>query len=172
MDTLDDATIKTLVLGDLAQELARTRTLLERVPDKDRDWRPHLKSFTLRELAAHLENLLLWLLMTIREAEFDMASAPPSRAVPETTAELLQLYDDEANLVKEAVAQMTTDDMLADWTLRHGDHVIFTMPRAAVLRSFGISHMAHHRGQLSVYLRMLDVPLPQTYGPTADEPGG
>ena len=170
MSTLDASTIKTLALGDLDQELARTRALLERVPDKDGDWRPHAKSFTLRELSAHLENLLLWLLMTVRESEFDMAAAPPTRFVPETTAELLQQYDDKVKLVTEAVAQMTTDDMLADWTLRHGDHVIFTMPRAAVLRSFGISHMAHHRGQLSVYLRMRDVPLPQTYGPTADEP--
>ena len=149
-----------------------TRALLERVPDKDGDWRPHAKSFTLRELAGHLEHLLFWLLMTVRESEFDMAAPQPTRDVPETTAELLQQYDDKAKLVKDAVANMTIDDMMDDWTLRHGDHVIFTMPRAAVLRSFGISHIAHHRGQLSVYLRMCDVPLPQTYGPSADEPGG
>jgi uncharacterized damage-inducible protein DinB len=169
--TLDDATVKRLALGDFPEELSRTRAMLDRVPDEHLDWRPHDKSYTLHELAAHLVNLLFWQLVSIQQPGFDLSAIPADRQLPADRAALLASFDAQAETVKRAVDEASIDDLLGDWTLRQGEHVIFTLPRVVVFRSFGISHMAHHRGQLSVYLRMLDVPLPPIYGPTADESG-
>lgn len=168
--TYDAATAMRLALGDLEAELAGTRLVLARLPQDRLSWKPHEKSFSVMELGIHLANLLQWLVATIRDSEFDMAAAP-DRDVPETVAALLELYDRRVEETREAAANMTVDDLLSDWTLRNGDHVIFTQTRSLVLRGFVLSHMIHHRGQLTVYLRMLDIPLPPVYGPTADEQG-
>lgn len=169
--TYDAATVTRLALGDLEQELANTRRVLERVPEDRAGWKPHPKSWSLLQLAAHLSNLIVWQLLTIRESEYDTAGPPPDRTVPASVAALLEQYDALVPQLTAAVRDLTVEDLLADWTLRHGEHVILTQSRGQVLRMFGISHMAHHRGQLTVYLRMLDVPLPGIYGPTADETG-
>ena len=158
-----------LATGDLERELATTRRMLERVPDEHFAWKPHERSMSLGTLAAHLANLLWWQTVTIQQDGLDFAEPQPPRTVPENRAALLQDFDEKAAVLRETLAQTDAAALARPWTLRRGDHVIFTLPKAAVLRSFGISHMVHHRGQLSVYLRLLDVPVPPSYGPTADE---
>ncbi len=157
-----------LAFGDMDYELGVTRKMLSRIPDSSFDWSPHHKSWTMGELACHIVNLLWWQVVTLEEDGIDM-SQPLPKTNASTQAELLTAFDaNEKNLLE--VFQRTTIDMLSEpWTLRHGDQVYFTMPKVTVLRRFGISHLVHHRAQLSVYLRMNDIPLPPSYGPTADE---
>ncbi len=168
----DETTVRRLIHGDFEEEFDRTRALLERMPDEHWVWTPHEKSFGLGALGAHLANLLVWQKITIEEDGFDLAQVPPEREVPVDRAALLHQWDHTVPQILDAIATLTLDDLHRDWTLRHGDRVMFTRPRGLVLRTFGITHMAHHRGQLSVYLRMLGVPLPAIYGPTADQQAG
>lgn len=156
-------------LADLSHELATTRRLLERVPDEHLAWRPHAKSFSLGELAAHIANLLFWQLTAIEGEGFDLASVPPRIEPPSSGAEVLRDFDDRHAAVKGAMERLRDAALEDTWTLRRGEQVIFRQPRLAVIRGMGINHLIHHRGQLSVYLRLLDVPLPPMYGPTADE---
>ena len=158
-----------LATGDLEQELATTRRMLERLPDEHLAWKPHEKSMSLGALAAHLTNLLFWQTMTLEHDAFDVAAPQPSRDAPESREALLREFDEKAAVLREALAQTDEAALARPWSLKRGDHVLFTQPKAAILRTFGISHMVHHRGQLSVYLRLLDVPVPPSYGPTADE---
>ena len=158
-----------LATGDLEQELATTRRMLERVPDEHFAWKPHEKSMSLGALAAHIANVLTWQDLTLKRDEFDFAVSPPPRDRPENREALLRQFDENAAVLRETLAQTEAAVLAEPWSLKHGDHVIFTQSKAAVLRSFGISHMVHHRGQLSVYLRLLDIPVPPSYGPTADE---
>lgn len=158
-------------LGDLDHEIATTRRVLERVPDEHYGWKPHDKSWTVGELCAHLQNLLFWHRLILEQDGFDMAATPPPRTVPESRDELLRLFDEQKAALDETVARTDDAALGRTWTLRRGDQVIFAQPKAAVLRGFGISHMVHHRGQLSVYLRLLDLPVPAIYGPSADEAG-
>jgi uncharacterized damage-inducible protein DinB len=163
----DTLSPRTLAFGDLKDELATTRRLLEAVPEDHLDWIPHSKSRPLGALVAHLTNIVFWQLMILRDDGFDLGSSPPPRDVPSSSTDALGTFD--ANVAAlEKVLENVTDETLAEpWTLRNGDEVIFTRPKAEVLREMGISHMIHHRAQLGVYLRLLDVPLPSTYGPTA-----
>lgn len=158
-----------LATGDLERELATTRRMLERLPNEHFAWKPHDKSMSLGALAAHLVNLLHWQMLTLRTEEFDAAAPQPPREVPQDRDAVLRAFDEGAGELKAAMAQADEAMLGQTWTFRYGDRVIFSMPKADVLRSFGISHMVHHRGQLSVYLRLLGVPLPPIYGPTADE---
>ena len=161
--------LKQLALADLEQETGNTRRVLERVPDEHFSWKPHEKSFSLGALAQHLVHLMGWQRIMLVTEELDLAGVQPP-ALPESREGLLQAFDASAAALREALAHMDDAALLVPWTLRRGEHVIFTLPRLAVLRSVGISNVIHHRGQLTVYLRMLDVPVPSVYGPTADEP--
>lgn len=161
--------VKQAVFGDLEHELASTRRVLERVPEERFGWQPHEKSMSLGALATHVANLAFWQVGILRDEEYDLAASPAPRDVPPTRAELLATWDRNVEELRRAVEECRDADLGADWTLRSGDHVIFTLPRGAVLRNMGISHMIHHRGQLTVYLRLLDVPVPGVYGPSADE---
>jgi len=169
MTTTTTSALKRTILGDLDHELANTRRVLERVPDEHFDWQPHEKSMTLGALCAHLENILHWQRMILEKDEFDLAASPPPRTIPATRDELLRGFDERKAALDEAVARIDDASFGRTWTLRKGDQVIFAQPKAAILRGMGISHMVHHRGQLSVYLRLLDVPVPAVYGPSADE---
>ena len=156
-------------LADLQHEIATTR-LLERVPDEHLDWKPHPKSVSLGGLAVHLVNLPHWSTMILQQDELDVAApGPPRSEGPSGRDEVLRAFDDNAARLQSALESADAGALGEEWTLRRGDHVIFRQPRAAVLRGMGISHMIHHRGQLSVYLRLLDVPVPPIYGPSADE---
>lgn len=163
------AQLTDLPLADVEQELATTRRVLERIPDEHFGWKPHEKSMTLGELARHLVNVTSLQVAVLVEDGIDFASAPPPSVVAESRSALLDEFDASAAALRNALQSVDDAALERDWTLRSGSQVIFTRPRLVVLRSFGLSHLAHHRGQLTVYLRMLDVPLPPVYGPTADE---
>jgi uncharacterized damage-inducible protein DinB len=155
--------------AELEQEAKTTRRLLERVPEGSFGWKPHEKSMSLGQLAGHVAQLPMLIVPALNEDDFNFATAGWKPFSPQTTAELVEQFD--ANVSAAAAALKSQDDgkMGEKWSLKSGEHVIFEMPRAAVVRFVGLNHVVHHRGQLSVYLRLLDVPLPSIYGPSADE---
>lgn len=161
--------VKQLIVGDAMHELATTRRILERLPEEHMSWKPHEKSMTLGGLATHLINLLNWQIAIFQYTEFDLSTVPQRRVALEKRADVLEEFD--ANVDKFAKLLDECDEITLgeEWTLRHGDHIILRKPRLMALRTFGLSHMIHHRAQLGVYLRLLDIPLPGIYGPTADE---
>jgi uncharacterized damage-inducible protein DinB len=162
--------LKQLVLGDLDHELATTRRVLERVPEGHFPWKPHERSMSLGQLASHTANLLHWQAVILRQEEFDLATAtPPSKEGLTSRDELLRTFDELAAEVKDALGSADEAALTRAWILRRGDQVLLSQPRAAILRSMGLSHMIHHRGQLCLYLRLLNVPVPSVYGPSADE---
>jgi uncharacterized damage-inducible protein DinB len=150
--------------------MGSTRRLLERVPEADFAWKPHDKSFPLGHLAGHIVNILQWVTITLDERSFDLAASGNERPTPPATkAELLQKFDANVTRARASIDAQTDPAFFAPWTLKQGDQELFTMPKLAVLRSFVMNHIIHHRGQLTVYLRLRNVPLPSIYGPTADE---
>jgi uncharacterized damage-inducible protein DinB len=163
--------IKDALLPEYDHELATTRKLLERVPDADLGWRPHPRSFTLGQLAGHIASLPFWCLTTIQTTVLDVDTVEEAAAAkePESTAAMLATFDKMVGEARAALAGCGDSEMMSPWTLKKGEHEIFTLPKIAALRSFVMNHLIHHRGQLSVYLRLRDVPLPSIYGPSADE---
>jgi uncharacterized damage-inducible protein DinB len=153
-------------LKEFDQEMASTRRLLERVPDEKGTWKPHPKSFALGHLAQLVAWIPGWITKSLREPHIDLAQAGGYSF--ETTQTLLSLFDTNAREAREALATVTGSVLDAPWSLKHGEKVLFTAPRGEVVRQH-LNHLIHHRGQLTVYLRLVDVPLPQVYGPTADE---
>lgn len=159
------------LLPEYDHELATTRRLLERVPDADLSWKPHPKSFSLGELAAHVANIPFWGLTTAQTTELDLASlGDEARIKPAaSTAAMLARFDTVVADARAAISGCGDSEMMSPWTLKNNGQEIFTLPKIAALRSFVMNHLIHHRGQLSVYLRLRDVPLPPIYGPSADE---
>ncbi|HEX6042417.1 DinB family protein [Longimicrobium sp.] len=167
-ETAATPSLKAAALGDLEQELRVSRSLLERVPEDRLDFKPHEKSFSLGSLATHIANLPYWITATLQSDSFDLSNVS-HREPAANRQELLKLFDDTAADMRAALDAASDADLLRTWELRMGDRVLQRMPKLGVIRGMGISHFIHHRGQLSVYLRLLDVPLPPMYGPTADE---
>lgn len=160
------------LLPEFQQEMATTRRLLERLPESKFDWKPHDRSMTLGELATHLTQIPVWLNLIVERDSFDMrpAGAPPPKAAPlHSTAAVLARFDETVKSAHERLAAARDTDLVRPWSLLQTGKEFFTLPKIACIRSFVFSHSIHHRGQLSVYLRMHDVPLPPIYGPTADE---
>ena len=155
------------LLPEFDHEMATTRTLLERVPAEHIDFKPHPKSTTLGDLALHVANLPRWALLTVEQTEFDVA-APQEKRTFKTTEHLVAEFDALVTKARAALAAASDETLRVAWSLKAGEHTVFTMPRVGVLRSFVMNHSIHHRGQLTVYLRMNEVPLPEIYGPTAD----
>jgi uncharacterized damage-inducible protein DinB len=153
-------------LAEFDQEMATTRRLLERVPSDKGEWKPHAKSFPLGHLAQLVALMPGWIPGTLREPHIDLGQAGGYSY--EKTETLLQTFDANVRAAREALASVVGDELNAPWSLKQGDKVLFTMPRGEVTRQT-LSHLIHHRGQLTVYLRLVDVPLPSIYGPTADE---
>jgi uncharacterized damage-inducible protein DinB len=160
--------LKDALLAEYDHEMGTTRKLLGRVPDDRLPWKPHVKSMALGELATHLGNIPNWSAAILDEPSFDLASAPPNLLPLGSRAEILEFFDRSA---RQARARLDRSDAeyLAPWSLRRGGQEMFTLPRIAAFRSFVLNHSIHHRGQLSVYLRLNDVPVPSIYGPSADE---
>jgi len=154
------------LLPEFLQEMASTRRLLERVPGDKADWKPHPKSFSLAHLAQLVSWMPGWIGQTLRSTELDLAQG--GGYSNETTATLLEGFDRGVNDTREALKASKDADYAVPWSLKKGGMVLFTAPRGVVVRQH-ISHLSHHRGQLTVYLRLLDVPIPSIYGPTADE---
>lgn len=164
------ATPAGVMFGDLASELAATRRVLERVPDGQNDWRPHDKSMSLGRLATHLAELPQLPLTVLTTDELDWGKIPYDPKVLETTAERLAIFDERAAKMQEALAEADWETMEKTWTMRQGDTIFLQSQKGVVIRSAGVNHMAHHRAQLGVYLRLLGVAVPRIYGPSADEP--
>jgi uncharacterized damage-inducible protein DinB len=157
--------------AELQQEAKTTRRLLERVPAESFGWKPHEKSMTLGQLAGHVAQLPTLIVPALTQDEFDFATSGFKPFSPQSTAELVEQFDANIKAAAETLNAQADESMGETWKLKSGDHVLFELPRAAVVRFVGLNHIVHHRGQLSVYLRLLDVPLPSIYGPSADETG-
>jgi uncharacterized damage-inducible protein DinB len=157
------------LLPEFDHEFATTRRLLDRVPEAQFGWKPHEKSMTLGQLAGHLANIPYWCTATLVADSLDLG-AFPRPPDPETREELLKGFDSRLAAARERLASVTDPELLAPWTLKNGEQEYFTMPKISVLRTFVMNHVIHHRGQLTVYLRLNNVPIPPIYGPTADEP--
>ncbi len=157
------------LIAELKMEAAATRKMLEHVPTDKNDWKPHAKSMKLGNLAAHVADLPGWVVMTMNADELDLSKMDYKPNIATSTADLLANLDKNVDQAVAALESASDEDFDKMWTLRNGEHVIFTMPKKVVIRSMALSHHYHHRGQLSVYLRLLDVYVPGMYGPSADE---
>lgn len=152
--------------------MANARKTLERVPEDKFGWAPHAKSMTMGRLATHISELPEWVASTLASESLDFAppGGPPYQ--PKTAASraaMLEQFDKNVAAARAAIAAAGDDQWMVKWTLLAGGRTIFSMPRIAVLRGMVMNHLIHHRGQLSVYLRLNDVPVPALYGPSADE---
>jgi uncharacterized damage-inducible protein DinB len=153
-------------LKEFDEEMASTRRLLERVPTDKGRWKPHEKSFPLGHLAQLVSWMPGWIASTLHEPHIDLAAAGGYSF--ESTDSLLTVFDSNVQQARDALSSVTGSRLDEPWSLRLGERVLFTAPRGEVVRQH-LNHLIHHRGQLTVYLRQVDVPLPQIYGPTADE---
>jgi uncharacterized damage-inducible protein DinB len=165
-------TIGQSMLPEFDQEMQNTRKILERVPDDKWGWKPHEKSGTVGWLAGHVATLPDWLTTTIRTTELDYAPVNgPSYQPPKTDnrQEVLAAFDKCAAEARAALSTVSDADMMAGWKLLAGGQEVFTMPRVACIRGFVMNHLIHHRAQLGVYYRLIGVPVPGMYGPSADE---
>ncbi len=161
-----------LLLPEFDEEMAATRRMLERVPDGRPAWQPHTRSMTLGRLATHVAEIPAWATRSLTLSEFDISppGAPPYQPrVLGTTAEILAVFDGNVADARRALAAAADAEFTRPWTFKRGGQVIWTKPKHEVYRRMGISHMVHHRAQLGVYLRLQEVPIPGTYGPSADE---
>ena len=154
------------MLPEFDHEMATTRRLLERVPSDKGTWKPHEKSFALGHLAQLVARMPGWITMTVRNPDLDLAGGTGYSFQP--TDELLAQFDKHVGEARAELARVRDEAFGEPWSLRMGDRVLMTLPRGVVVRQH-INHLVHHRGQLTVYLRLLDVPIPSIYGPTADE---
>lgn len=160
-----------VLLPEFDREMANTRRYLERVPDGHFAWKPHAKSRSLGSLAHHLATIPANVGRTMDADSLDLSTARPAAAESATQKELLATFDQIVATSRAKLAAATDAQLMLPWTLKFGPKTVFTMPKAAVLRAIVFSHTIHHRGQLGVYLRLKDVPVPAIYGPSADESG-
>ena len=159
-------TLSAALIPEFDQEMETTRRTIERVPSDKATWKPHPKSFSIGHLAQLLSWMPGWITNAVRSTELDLAKA--GGYSNETTDTLLAMFDKNVREAREALSAATDADLGVQWSLKMGGKVLFSSPRRDVVRQH-INHLVHHRGQMSVYLRLLDVPVPKMYGPTADE---
>jgi len=157
------------LLAELAHETATARKHLERLPEHQFGWRPHVKSFTAGELASHMVDCIRWTSAIFGADELDMDANPYKPFDATSAADLLEAFDAEVARAKQAMASSTDTSAAQPWRLKMRGKVWFEKPREDVFRDMTLSHLIHHRGQFSVYLRLLELPVPGSYGPTADE---
>jgi len=155
------------LLPEFDLEMASTRKAIERVPTDKGAWKPHPKSFSLGHLTQLIATMPGWLTNIATQSELDLARGAGYSL--ESTDSLVARFDKLVAEARTALANLKDADLAAPWSLKHGDRVLLTTPRGVTIRST-INHLVHHRGQLTVYLRLIDVPVPSIYGPTADEP--
>jgi len=160
------------LLPEFDEEMKNTRRMLERVPEDRLPWKPHPKSMDMRYLASHVAQLPDWAVFTIKQTELDYApvgAEPYKMPLASSNKELLAMFDTHVSEARAAIGSASDETLMTSWTLLAGGRKVFTMPRIAVIRSMVMNHLIHHRAQLSVYLRLNDVPVPGMYGPSADE---
>lgn len=155
-------------LAEFEMEMASTRKALARIPNDKLTWKPHEKSMTLASLGAHLAELPTWAKSTLEASELNL-KGPFDRKPPESTEQILASFDLNVAAAHQLLAATNDAALMENWTLKVEDKTMFTMPRTQVIRGFVLNHVIHHRGQLTVYLRLLDVAVPSIYGPSADE---
>ena len=158
-------------LIEFDHEMRQTRKLLERVPEDKLTFRPHPRAKALGALALHVAAIPSWTTNLLGEDSYDLAPdlSRKEPAQPQDRAEVLAAFDANVARCRADVAKQDEEKLATKWSLKRGTATVVTMPRRAVLRQFLMNHLIHHRGQLAVYLRMLDVPVPALYGPSADE---
>jgi uncharacterized damage-inducible protein DinB len=158
------------LITEFEHEAQTTRKHLGRLPNDKLDWRPHEKSYTAGALASHITELLSFadLIFNMDEVDFDPAIHKPYQA--RSVDDLLKTFDDNVAKARQALAGVADANLMQPWRFKVMGRLLFERPKAAAFRDFTLSHQIHHRGQFSVYLRLLNVPVPSTYGPTADEP--
>jgi uncharacterized damage-inducible protein DinB len=164
--------LSALLLPEFDQEMATTRKTLERVPEDRFSWKPHEKSMTMGRLAGHVADLAGWAAVTIDQdaLDFQPAGQPPYQpTIPTSAKQLLDVFEKNRDTCHRAIAGASDEHLMKTWSLLRGGQTVFSMPRTAVLRSFCLNHLIHHRAQLSVYLRLNNIPVPSMYGPSADE---
>lgn len=167
--------ISDALLPEFDHEMATTRKLLERVPEGKLDWQPHEKSMKLGQLSTHIAEMPTWAGMTINRDSLDIAPVDGPSYVPKTfntTEDLLAYFDGNVKEAREVLANTSNEKFFENWSLLAGGQTLFTLPKIAVIRTWVMNHAIHHRGQLSVYLRLNDVAVPSIYGPSADDSGG
>jgi Uncharacterized protein conserved in bacteria len=158
-----------LLLEEIRYEGDNTRKMLKAIPDGQFSWKPHERSSALSKLASHVAELPQFVGKILAVDEMDMATDALDRRICETSEELLSYYGEKLAGALEAIKVATNEQLMQQWLFRRGEHVILKGSRYNAIRSFMLNHNIHHRGQLSVYLRLLDVPVPGIYGPSADD---
>jgi len=154
------------IAAEFDHEMATTRRTLERVPSDKGTWKPHPKSFALGHLAQLLSWMPGWIDHAVREDSLDLAQSPGYSF--ETTETLLKDFDERVKAARQALESASDEDFAKSWSLRRGSQVFMTMPKRHIVRQH-LMHLSHHRAQMGMYLRLLDIPVPMVYGPTADE---
>lgn len=157
------------IIEELKHEASSTKRMLERIPEEKFDWKPHEKSKTLGQLATHVADLPGFLNSILTRDEVDFTKGDYKTSLVKTPEELMKAFQEKLDEVLQTLPNTSDERMRGNFTLRSGDHVIATVPRIIAARSMALSHIIHHRGQLSVYLRLLEIPVPGMYGPSADE---
>lgn len=157
------------LIPELQHEAAQTKKMLEKVSYDQWQWKPHEKSMALGRLATHVAELPGWITMIANTDELDFSTMDYKPTELKSTEELTAFLDKNAQEAVAVLQSVSDERLMGDWTLRDGEQVFFTMPRIAVIRSMAMNHMIHHRAQVSVFLRLLNVPVPGMYGPSADE---
>jgi DinB superfamily len=172
MTTPPTSAASATLYADLDEELAGAHRMLERYPDGKGSWRPHPKSRTLGELATHLAGIPALGTMIVEKDERQLVGGPPQSPPADSAAELLHRFEQGVDGFRKALGAVSEADLERTWTMRAGDRVLVSGKKRVLLRRMVVSHIVHHRAQLGVYYRLLDVPVPATLGPTADEPIG
>jgi uncharacterized damage-inducible protein DinB len=163
--------IKDALLPEFDHEMGVTRKLLERVPEADFAWKPHEKSFSLGALSAHLAQIPEWSAVILGQPSFNLEGGDEhARPAPTSRAQVLAAFDKAVAGARDQLASKGDGELMASWTFQKDGKTMFEVPAVAAFKSFIVNHSVHHRGQLSVYLRLRNVPVPSMYGPSADEP--
>jgi uncharacterized damage-inducible protein DinB len=157
-----------MLLKEMEQEAQTTRKMLERVPNDKYQWQPHEKSMTIQRLANHIAELPIWVSMTFNTSELDFDKNPYVDNTINNTADLLNFFEESLESGKTSLAGANEADLEKEWTLRKGDYIISVRSKGEIVR-MAYSQIVHHRAQLGVYLRLLNIPIPGSYGPSADE---
>jgi uncharacterized damage-inducible protein DinB len=157
------------LVAELELEFPITRRVLERVPSDRLSWQPHAKSMTLGQLALHLAQIPGHFARIAQTDGLDFSTRPTTYAAGESTAAILAAFDQSAAAAKAALADLSDERARDIWRATYGERPVFARPRLGIMRTMGLHHMIHHRGELVVYLRLLDVPVPVVYGRSADE---
>jgi uncharacterized damage-inducible protein DinB len=161
--------LKDAFIAELKHESSMTKKMLEKVPMDKKDWQPHEKSMTLGRLATHIAENLKWISNAKNIDEYDFLTQGVKSYTANSNEELLQIFQTNLDNAIKDLSEMNDEDFSKTWTVKRGEHVLFGAPKKVAIRGWALSHSTHHRGQLSVYLRLLNIPVPGMYGPSADE---